>query len=176
MSQLRMVSLLPEKQGDKFIFFFSILSINNINSCVLVACMAFPVGMQTYYTCVHAALFVYVCQCICSYFFPCLLIFFPLQHVYLGRNGFLISISYQMTSEKMHQHFSIACAGSTNWGSFALSKCRSILSQTVVLHVPAVCDGAPCYFLVFYSFFSKKNIQGMCQKTRQENMQKRRYV
>lgn len=108
--------------------------------------------------------------------FLCLLIFFPPQHVYLGRNGFLISISYQMTSEKMHQHFSIACAGSTNWGSFALSKCRSILSQIVVLHVPAVCDGAPCYFLVFYSFFSKKNIQGMCQKTRQENMQKRRYV
>lgn len=28
-----------------YIFFFSILSFNNMNSCVLVACMAFPVGM-----------------------------------------------------------------------------------------------------------------------------------
>lgn len=55
-------------------------------------------------------------------FFLCLFIFFPPQHVSLGRNGFLISISYRITSEKMHQHFSIACAGSTNWGFFALSK------------------------------------------------------
>lgn len=90
---------------------------------LLVLCMLFPRYLHahsfTLFMCAGVPVLIV---------FLCLLIFFPPQHVYLGRNGFLISISYQMTSEKMHQHFSIACAGSTNWGSFALSKCRSILS------------------------------------------------